>query len=177
MSIRFLIQAYKKQFEATHNNERQTMITIDKIKEEHAKVAKMIATFEANQKIALAYPITLSLPTLKEGEKYLGVIISADGTKRDHIILLPESKKGINWKDAMEWAKSIGGDLPNRCESALLFATMKDQFKEEWYWTNEQHADYSGYAWMQSFDNGNQDDTSKSNEFRARAVRRLSVIE
>jgi hypothetical protein len=152
-------------------------ITIDQIKEEHAKVAQMIATFEANQKIASAYPITLSLPQLNSGEKYVGAIISADGTKRDHIILLPETKVDINWTDAMAWAKSIGGDLPNRCESALLFATMKDQFEPKWHWTNEQHADDSDYAWVQTFDYGSQYYTHKSFNYRARAVRRLSIIE
>ena len=152
-------------------------ITIDKIKEEHAKVAQMIATFEANQKIASAYPITLNLPQLNAGEKYVGAIISADGTKRDHIILLPETKVDINWKDAMTWAKSVGGDLPNRCESALLFATMKDQFEPQWHWTNEQHADGTDYAWIQYFYYGNQNYGHKSYEYRARAVRRLSVIE
>ena len=153
------------------------MITIDQIKEAHDNVTKMIATFEANQKIAAAYPITLNLPELNTGEIYVGAIISADGTKRDHIILLPDTKEEINWQDSMEWAKSIGGDLPTRCESALLFATMKDQFKPEWHWTNEQHADNSVYAWTQLFDNGAQCDTRKSIELRARAVRRLSVIE
>lgn len=152
-------------------------ITIDKIKEEHAKVAQMIATFEANQKIASAYPITLNLPQLNTGEKYVGAIISADGTKRDHIVLLPEVKVDINWKDAMAWAKSIGGDLPNRCESALLFATMKDQFEPQWHWTNEQDADNTGYAWGQDFGYGGQLYNHKSTECRARAVRRLSVIE
>ena len=153
------------------------MITFDQIKEAHDNVTKMIATFEANQKIASAYPITLNLPELNTGEIYVGAIISADGTKRDHIILLPDTKEEINWQDAMEWAKSIGGDLPNRCESALLFATMKEQFKAEWHWTNEQHADYSVYAWVQGFTNGSQYYDRKSNELRARAVRRLSVIE
>ena len=153
------------------------MITIDQIKEAHDNVTKMIATFEANQKIAAAYPITLDLPELNAGEIYVGAIISADGTKRDHIILLPESKDKINWKDAMDWAKSIGGDLPNRCESALLFATMKDHFEKEWYWTNEQHADDSDCAWVQYFYNGLQYNGLKLPEFRARAVRRLSVIE
>lgn len=152
-------------------------ITIDKIKEEHAKVAQMIATFEANQKIASAYPITLNLPQLTAGEKYVGAIIRADGTKRDHIILLPETKVDIKWQDAMTWAKSIGGDLPNRCESALLFATMKDQFEPQWHWTNEQRANNSGYAWLQFFNDGNQFSFHKSDEGRARAVRRLSVIE
>ncbi|GGX01670.1 DUF1566 domain-containing protein [Undibacterium macrobrachii] len=152
-------------------------ITIDQIKKEHAKVAQMIATFEANQKIASAYPITINLPELKAGEKYVGAIISADGTKRDHIILLPETKVDINWKDAMAWAQSIGGDLPNRCESALLFATMKDQFEPQWHWTNEQHAGSSGYAWMQTFSGGTQDNYHESYEGRARAVRRLLIIE
>jgi len=77
----------------------------------------------------------------------------------------------------MAWAKSIGGDLPNRCESALLFATMKDQFEPKWHWTNEQHADYSNYAWMQVFIIGYQYDFHKSGEYRARAVRRLLIIQ
>jgi hypothetical protein len=153
------------------------MITLEDIKKQQANLAAMIATFEANQKIAAAYPITLNLPELNAGELYVGAIISADGTKRDHIILLPGLKENVNWKDAMAWAQSIGGDLPNRCESALLFATFKDQFKPEWHWLNKQHAVSSVCAWVQRFTNGNQDYHHKSNEYRARAVRRLSVIE
>ena len=37
---------------------------------------------------------------------------------------------------------------------------MKDEFKPEYYWTREQHAANSNYAWNQNFVNGGQDDIS-----------------
>ncbi len=152
-------------------------ITIEEIKEQHSKVAAMIATFEASAKLAAAYPITVTFPNLKAGEQYVGCIISADGKKREHIILLPGELDSASWGTAMEWATSIGGTLPDRCESALLFATLKDQFKPAWYWTCEQYAYGDGYAWMQDFCYGYQGYNHKSSEYRARAVRRLSIIE
>lgn len=80
----------------------------------------------------------ITLPELKEGEIYAGAIINPDGTGH-HVILLPaRDNKKFNWQDAMDLAKENGGDLPNRVESALLFNQCKDQFKKEWYWTNEQ---------------------------------------
>jgi hypothetical protein len=117
----------------------------------------------------------ITLPQLSEGEIYVGAIISADGSKNHHIILLPGESDDVEWKDAMEWAASIGGELPDRCESALLFATMKDSFKPEWYWLREQLSTYSSYAWRQYFSSGRQGDYLKSFELRARAVRRLPI--
>ena len=125
----------------------------------------------------ISFPLTIKEPTFNPGEQYVGAIISADGTQCHHIILLAESKEDINWQDAIEWAKSIGGDLPNRCESALLFAAKKDQFANEWHWTNEQHAGNSDCAWMQAFDHGTQLNDHKSNEHRARAIRRVLIQE
>jgi hypothetical protein len=117
---------------------------------------------------------TITQPELNIGEIYAGAIINPDGTGH-HIILLTGDKDDGNWDDAMAWAKSLGGDLPNRVESALLFNQSKEQFKPEWYWTNEQHASYSSYAWYQNFYNGSQDYDSKDYELRARAVRRLVI--
>jgi len=118
----------------------------------------------------------ITTPELKENEIYAGAIINPDGTG-NHIILLDGDHEESDWSSAMDWAKEQGGDLPNRVESALLFNQLKDRFKPEWYWTNEQHASTSGYAWFQSFDGGAQDIWSKDNQLRARAVRRLSVIQ
>lgn len=146
-------------------------ITLDAIKAEQSKIAAMIAAFEQQP----SYPITIHFPTLNEGEKFVGVIISADGSKRHALILLPGEKTDIKWDQAMDWAKSIGGELPDRTESALLFATMKDEFSPEWYWTREQHVDVSSYAWLQTFGSGNQYYDRKSAEGRARAVRRLEI--
>lgn len=127
------------------------------------------------QAAAIEYPITIPFPQLNPGEKFVGVIVSADGKYRHALILLPGEAEPANWKAQMDWAKSIGGDLPDRVESALLFATLRDEFKPEWYWTNEQHAAYSGYAWLQGFGDGVQTSTRKSNRYRARAVRRSPI--
>jgi hypothetical protein len=143
-------------------------ITLDTLKAEHERLGAMIAAFEAQP----VFPIQVEFPTLKEGEKFVGVIISADGAKREAVILLPDEFKG-NWKEATEWAESIGGELPDRCESALLFATMKDEFKSEWYWTREQYGSCS--AWVQYFYYGVQGYYGRNVSGRARAVRRLKI--
>jgi len=108
------------------------------------------------------------------GEHYVGMIASADGRKRHHIILLP-GEVTKNWNDAMAWATSIGGDLPDRVESALLFFGLRDQFQKEAYWTNEQYAGHAESAWCQTFGDGSQDYYLKSSKLRARAVRREPI--
>lgn len=151
------------------------IITLDAIKAEQAKVAEMIATFEAQAKAEAAYPITLQFPELKPGERYLGAVISACGTKRHHTILLPGDADPASWQEQMDWAEALGGDLPDRIEQAMLLAMMKDQFKEAAYWSNEKHVSGSGYAWYQYFINGYQTYDTTDGKLRARAVRRLAI--
>lgn len=112
----------------------------------------------------------ITTPELNEGERYIGGIVSADGTTT-HIILLPGDIEA-NWNDAMAWAKEQGGDLPTRVEQALMFATAKDEFKPRAHWSNQSA---SGYAWCQGFDFGRQNGYLKLTELRARAVRRLVI--
>jgi hypothetical protein len=116
----------------------------------------------------------MNKPELNEGEIYAGAIIAPDGTGH-HVILLDGDKDGADWNTQMEWAKSIGGDLPDRVEQALLFKHLKDRFKPEWYWSNTQHASDSGCAWSQNFSGGSQLSNLKSYEGRARAVRRVAI--
>jgi hypothetical protein len=149
-------------------------ITLEAIKAEQTRIAAMIAEFE-KKPAALAFPISIQFPTLAEGEKFVGVIISADGSRKHAVILLPGEADPAGWKKQLKWAESIGGELPDRVESSLLFAAMKNEFKEEWYWTREQYAAYSDCAWSQHFANGSQGLSSTSDEFRARAVRRLAI--
>ena len=150
-------------------------VTLEEIKAEHGKVAEMIAAFEAKAKAEAAYPITITFPDLNKGERHVGVIISADGAKRHHIILLPDVLESASWKEGIEHAKTIGADLPDRCEGALLFATMKDEFKSECYWLREQHASDSACAWYQGFSSGGQNYTYEHDELRVRFVRRLPI--
>lgn len=118
--------------------------------------------------------LTITLPELAAGERYLCGVIDENGAVT-HTVLLPGDADPAPWEAQMAWAKSIGGDLPNRIEQAMLFASFKDQFKQEAYWSNQQHASDSGYAWCQSFDGGLQIISVKDNGLRARAVRRLVI--
>ncbi|CBJ38291.1 Conserved protein of unknown function [Ralstonia solanacearum CMR15] len=121
--------------------------------------------------------ITAAAPfgiTLAEGEIYVGSIGDENG-KTNHVILLPGDNDDANWHEQTAWAKSIGGDLPTRIEQAMLWAKFRDQFKRDWYWSNEVHHNDSGWAWCQHFNNGNQHDGRQGLELRARAVRRLTI--
>ena len=109
-----------------------------------------------------------------EGEIHICAFENADGSTT-HTFLLPETKADIKWNDAMEWAKSIGGDLPTRAELIHLYENHSDKFESRWYWSNTQHASDSGCAWSQSFISGYQYNHYKTNELRARAVRRLVI--
>jgi len=149
-------------------------VTLEEIKAEQAKVAEMIAKFEAQ-----ALPCTLEISAasirLAPGEEYAGVILGKDGAPNHHLILLPGDQDDINWADAKKWAAEIGGELPSRREQALLFANVKEQFEDRYYWSGEQHASDSACAWCQYFDNGTQGYDTKSTKLRARAVRRLEI--
>lgn len=107
---------------------------------------------------------------LREGEIYIGRI------NDEHIILLPGDMGYDTWRKASDWAKSLGGDLPNRIEQAMLFAHFKDQFKPDWYWSNTTVDGYDAHAWCQNFTGGGQYITRNDDSYcRARAVRRLMI--
>ena len=116
----------------------------------------------------------LEKPPLNEGEIHIAALTDANG-ELYHLILLPGDNDDATHAAQIEWAQSIGGDLPTRVEQALLWERARDQFKKDWYWSNETHHSESGWAWYQSFDYGTQGDYYERNEFRARAVRRLPI--
>ena len=152
------------------------MITLEVIEEKQAEISTLISAFKKqSQQVEYVFPETQI--TLAPGEHYAGLILGKDGESSYHLILLPGEQEEINWTDALAWAKEQGGELPNRREQALLYANLKEEFKEAWYWSNTQHASISICAWCQHFINGGQDYWYKTNERRARAVRRLSVIQ
>jgi hypothetical protein len=121
----------------------------------------------------------LQIPPLAEGEIYIGAIGDKNGDAY-HLVLLPGDADSAPHAAQIEWAKSIGGDLPNKLEAAMLFAHAKDAFKPTWYWTNETFIDPidpkdDGWAWSQYFSNGYQIILPKGDQLRARAVRRLPI--
>ena len=121
-----------------------------------------------------AAPITITLPTLKKGEHYAGIIIT-DGKPSHHVILLPGELKPSPWKTAIAWAKKQAGELPTRREQSLLFANLKEQFQSAWYWSGKPYASDASYAWLQGFGDGGQYYGHVDNGYRARAVRRIPI--
>ena len=118
--------------------------------------------------------MNINLPELAEGETYVGCIGDALGNLH-HVILLPGDNDDATHEAQLEWAKSIGGDLPSRIEQAMLWANHRDQFKNDWYWSNEiNHAEF-GWAWYQSFRSGTQRSYYRYHGLRARAVRRVPI--
>ena len=148
-------------------------ITLELLETKHKEFGELIAKFKAEVKTQYVFPQTEI--QLAHGEHYAGVILGKDGESSYHLVLLPEDKESIKWQEAVDWAKSIGGELPTRREQSLLFANLKEEFQEKWYWSGEQHASHSGYAWGQYFFNGFQFTCSKGGTCRARAVRRLVI--
>jgi hypothetical protein len=116
----------------------------------------------------------ITIPTLSTGEHYAGIVV-LDGKPTHHLVVLPGELDAATWKKAAAWAKEQGGELPNRREQALLFANAPEQFKSGWYWSNEQHAALSDFAWFQDFSDGYQSSSNLSSKLRARAVRRLII--
>lgn len=113
----------------------------------------------------------LIAPAPRQGERYVGSILLPDRTGK-YIYLRPEKSDKNDWGHQMTWAASVGGELPDRVEGALLFATMPEGFEKEAYWTREQHAADSDGAWGQGFNGGSQGTFSKGSKLRARVVRR-----
>ena len=117
-------------------------------------------------------PTKFAIPQPLEGEVYAGTIINPDGTGH-HVYLLPGDNDDSTFDDAMAWAESIGGDLPDRVEQAMFYKHLPEQFQKDWYWSNSPRE--AGSAWCQLFGDGLQywDDTLS--KCRAVAVRRVAI--
>jgi len=118
----------------------------------------------------------IQLPPLAEGEIYLGGFVDKNGDVT-HTILLPGDNDDATWQEQMEWAKSIGGDLPTRAELVIEYEQHRELFQKDGYWSNtpDDDPDYAGWAWCQGFSGGDQYGGEQNRRFRARAVRRLSI--
>jgi len=113
------------------------------------------------------------MPELAKGEAYAGIILK-DGAPDYHLVAMAGEKE-LDWKDALDYAKKQGGALPDRREARLLWVNCAEKFQKRWYWTSEQHAAYSVYAWFQYFSDGGQYYGNKGYRYLARAVRRVPI--
>jgi len=118
-----------------------------------------------------------------QGGIYAGIMRGEDGAPDYHLIHATAEHEltGVNWEDACAGASvpdegHADWSLPNRREARLLSINTPDGFDADgWYWTSTQHAANDSCAWLQNFHNGFQGYNRKSNEYRARAVRRLII--
>ncbi len=107
---------------------------------------------------------------------FAGLTTTPDGHHCAVVLLPNKPDQLLTWQKAGEWAASVGGVLPARPVSALLFSLLRADFEtddEPWYWTSEQYSDRC--AWVQTFGNGHQGGSAKSAELRARAVRLIQL--
>ncbi len=115
------------------------------------------------------------------GGIFAGLVRGQNGGPDYLLILGPEADRELEWQQAMDWASAVQDQghtdyvLPTRYEQAVLYGNTCDQFKRDWYWSCEQHAESADYAWYQNFGYGYQTFIRKDDEFRARAVRRLII--
>ena len=149
-------------------------ITIDDIKATQARLAEMIASLEAKQQ-ARTFDIPASSIGLQPGEHYAGIVLGHNDEPSYHLILLPGEAESVTHDAALKWAEEVSGELPNRREQALLYANLKSEFAATWYWSSVLHESAPDYAWYQYFSNGSQDVSTRYDELRARAVRRLPI--
>jgi len=116
---------------------------------------------------------------LQKGEVRIGSYAGPDG-KRTFAVLLPQTKDKLDFDTALAWSRSQlpegKSDAPNRIEALLLFLHHRALFKkDDVLWTNEQYAAFSGVAWGQTFNYGNQRYWTKDTKLLARAVRRVAI--
>ena len=142
-----------------------------------AKQVEIVAMIEAIRKAAAReYKVAGGTIQLNPGEHYAGLMLGKDGQPDHHLILLPGDVDELNWEDAKKWAAEQGGELPTHREQSLLYANLKDEFQGTWYWSAEAHERESGWAWYQTFHDGDQGRYPQYDELRARAVRRLILL-
>lgn len=86
------------------------------------------------------------------------------------------ARSGIN-VSALPPTAPYSSGLPAQTASELFQDGGEQAFYESWYWTSTQNAADDSCAWLQSFYDGDQSSSLKSDECRPRAVRRLLIIE
>lgn len=155
----------------------RTPITVDQIAAEEIVRRHLLGIVDeppGSEAIAMIEKPAGAKIILRTGEQIVGSYAGPD-RKTTLAILLPGEMKNVAWKDALAWAEHQGGDLPNRVEALLLFQHHRGEFQREVYWTNEQHAEVSSFAWTQSFYHGDQGYWRQDSEVMARAVRRITI--
>jgi len=86
-----------------------------------------------------------------------------------------EADEEMTWHEAVEWCKSVGGELPPR--DILLQCYMNEGIRPllnpEWYWSSTEFN--ASFAWRQNFSTGYNYGTFKDYSYSVRAVNRVKI--
>ena len=145
--------------------------------------ARRIASLETAHKDRPALAL-VPAKDLRKGEIDVGPTIHEGRPAR--LILLADRFGPGTWDEAKAWAEKLGASLPSRIDALILWqASQAEPVKmlpappkfevDRPYWTGEQSADASSYAWCQWFRYGNQTNWRKDAKSRAVAVRRAPI--
>jgi len=120
-------------------------------------------------------PLAFTIPELNAGEGYAGILLDKSGKPTAHLIEIAVRNQEGTHAEQTAWAHTVGGELPDLQEGALLYANRKHAHEQRYYWTRELRAGCADCAWLQYFGNGYQDFNHKGNRSRACAVRRVPI--
>ena len=157
--------------------------------QQHNSIAEAMikAVFEAGEsepndmQIVAITPPPIGDYWVGQGGIYSGLVRGENGQPDYHLILdVGGSQQEFTWEAAKACAQRVIADghqdftLPNRIESALLFANLRDKFNPNyWHWTWTEHS--AGRAFGQNFYSGTQYVYTVTTEGRARFVRRVEL--
>ena len=118
----------------------------------------------------------------EDGGIYAGVARGLNGAADYHVILCKaDQKRDMTWENAMRWAAGLSDEgftdwrLPTHQEAALLYANLKDQFSDRWYWCSDNYPQDDTCRWVQTFGYGRQADARMTDGCHARAIRTVQV--
>lgn len=116
-----------------------------------------------------------------DGAIYIGIAPAEGDMPQAHLVLWKDScSSAQDFETSVAFAKAVDpatdSHLPTSTESALLYATVRDQIKkDDWYWTSTYYNEDKDAAFVQLFSDGDQSYTNLTLEFRALAVSRLPL--
>ena len=131
-----------------------SQITLETVQAAYTQLGAMIEELQRSAKSQDHRLIVLleAEIQLRPGEQYAGTVLDANGSLQHHLVLMADvPTEDLNWQAAMDWAASIGGELPTRQEQALLYANCKPHLQPRWHWSSETHEDDASYAWLCHF--------------------------
>lgn len=117
-----------------------------------------------------------------QGGIFAGITPKADG---DYCLIRGNlaQQRDVIWREAREQADAFQADghfdfrLPTREEAALLYANLRGEFEDKWYWTGDTYHADPKCAWVQTFGYGRQADARMTDACRVVAVRVFRVPE